>query len=384
MAAGNVISPKQIVDSVVVTECLAKTASEEDENEEPSETEARGRPPTNEDPQYLASMALIVLCVKLHFEHPSEFVPEVRNGLTFLLKNLILCLPEERGSAASLVEPHGGPPHPWDQRQRNLSTAALSAIHAVLWLRSDRSFLQSSLLHSFNSQSFVFLKILTVIKSAKPNSTRGLGQGAVVGEQQDSTSSRVQVRETVVLALNVLTSIFKHSSLTKDVFAQLVGFSRLLSCLQVRDSASCKRICTSVGLSVTRVSKTSFLIACLSAQSPALLHDTLKCFFPLPLQSSIARPGREIFSCLFSAAFESKSWVEDEAKISFSSPSNPTLSNPGFLKLILDLIRHADSSLTQEVNSLTFSLFLVADTQLFKRLCPSVGPAVHEHESKSA
>ena len=115
-------------------------------------------------------------------------------------------------------------------------------------------------------------------------------------------------------------------------------------------------------------------------------HHTLSkyCFFPLPLQSSIARPGREIFSCLFSAAFESKSWVEDEAKISFSSPSNPTLSNPGFLKLILDLIRHADSSLTQEVNSLTFSLFLVADTQLFKRLCPSVGPAVHEHESKSA
>ena len=229
MAAGNVISPKQIVDSVVVTECLAKTASEEDENEEPSETEARGRPPTNEDPQYLASMALIMLCVKLHFEHPSEFVPEVRNGLTFLLKNLILCLPEERASAASLVEPHGGPPHPWDQRQRNLSTAALSAIHAILWLRSDRSFLQSSLLHSFNSQSFVFLKILTVIKSAKLNSTRGLGQGAEVGEQQDSISSRVQVRETVVLALNVLTSIFKHSSLTKDVFAQLVGFSRLLS-----------------------------------------------------------------------------------------------------------------------------------------------------------
>ena len=27
--------------------------------------------------------------------------------------------------------------------------------------------------------------------------------------------------------------------------------------------------------------------------------------------------------------------------------------------------------------------FFVADTQLYKRLCPSVGPSVREHESKS-
>ena len=41
------------------------------------------------------------------------------------------------------------------------------------------------------------------------------------------------------------------------------------------------------------------------------------------------------------------------------------------------------SRLIYDSTSDSFFTFLVADTQLYKRLCPSVRPSVREHESKS-
>ena len=246
MAAGNVISPKQLVDSVVVTECLAKIASAEDAMDGGSTENVSYSPPVRDHQRHLASMALIMLCAKLHHEHPAEFVAEVRTGLTFLLKNLILCLrdngdhlPDDTIDDAMTSS---GPMLPLPRRDhrrryRLVRTAALSAIHCVLWLRSDRSFLQSSLLHAFGQQSFVFDAILAIFREVGQEQDEEEARqdvGDLQNAGHDGPATELSVSDNVTLALNVLTSLFKHSSLTKDVFHQLIGFPRLLACLKVR------------------------------------------------------------------------------------------------------------------------------------------------------